>query len=381
MAQELRKFVAPEFVFGAGARRLAARYARNLGARRPLLVTDPGVRAAGWADSVLGLLREEGLEVIVFDGVTENPKDREVERGVDEYITNGCDVVVAVGGGSPLDCAKGIAIVASNGGAIAEYEGVDRVELPCPPLVCVPTTAGTSADVSQFCIITNSQKSYKMAIVSKAVVPDVALVDSETTTTMDAALTSHTGLDALCHAVEALVSNASSPITEMFALDAITKVFRHLRGAREKPQDIVHRDAMMLASLNAGLAFSNASLGAVHALAHALGGLLDLPHGECNAVLLPHVLAYNFGVARQQYGRMAQAIGIEFTEDNLQQVLHNSVSQLCHDLGVDHGLSAMGVRRETIPSIATTAMNDACIVTNPRKPTVGELEAILEQAF
>lgn len=375
---ELRKFVAPEIVFGTGARRLAPIYARNLGARRPLLVTDPGVTASGWVASVQEAFSDQNLDVTTFDRVTPNPTDEQVHDGVKVYLENDCDVVVVVGGGSPMDCAKGIAIVASNRGGIRDYEGADRIPFPGPPLVCVPTTAGTAADVSQFAIITNTSTRCKMAIVSKAAVPDVALVDPEVTTTMNAELTAHTGLDALCHAVEALASNASSPMTDLFALDAMPKIFAHLPDAQRSPLDLAHREPMMLASLHAGLAFSNASLGAVHALAHALGGLLDLPHGACNAILLPHVMRYNLDAAREPYRRIATAIGVNADDPD---ALLNAFFDLAERVGVTGGLSSFGVERAMLGDLSEAAMNDACIVTNPRRPTAAELEEVLAQAL
>ncbi|MBD3166683.1 iron-containing alcohol dehydrogenase, partial [bacterium] len=243
--QELRKFVAPEFVYGFGARSMSAQYAVNMGLKRPLLVTDAGVTDAGWTDDVRRTLEQAGLEVVVFDRVTPNPQGYEVEAGVAVYREETCDGIVAVGGGSPIDCAKGIGIAATNGDAILEYEGIDEVFTPIPPLICTPTTAGTGADLSQFAIIGDTRRKTKIAIVSKAVVPDVALVDPETTFTMDRELTANTGMDALTHALEALVSNASSDITSLHALEACKLVFQHLRTAAKEPEDRTAREGMM----------------------------------------------------------------------------------------------------------------------------------------
>ncbi len=208
---ELRKFVAPELVFGIDARLMAGRYAANLGVRRALLVTDANIIAAGWAADVEQSLFEAGIQVQRFTGVSPNPRDSEVMNGADFYLEHACDAIVAVGGGSVIDCAKGIGIVNSNGKGILDYEGIDRVAVPMPPLICIPTTGGTSADLSQFAIITNSAEQLKIAVISKAVVPDVALVDPVTLTSMDAYLTACTGMDVLSHAIEAYVSNALLP--------------------------------------------------------------------------------------------------------------------------------------------------------------------------
>ncbi|HBD08850.1 MAG TPA: alcohol dehydrogenase, partial [Syntrophobacteraceae bacterium] len=197
---ELRKFVAPEIVFGDGALGLIGQCAANLGARKVLLVTDPGVAAAGWVSPVQKSLREEGISCLLFERVTPNPKDHEVMDGAEVYREENCDVIVVVGGGSPMDCAKAIGVVATNDRHVLEFEGVDEVAVPGPPLICIPTTAGTSADVSQFAIITDTARQVKIAIISKALVPDVALIDPVTTTTMSAQLTAATGMDALVHA-------------------------------------------------------------------------------------------------------------------------------------------------------------------------------------
>ena len=381
---ELRKFVAPEFVFGFDARKLVGRYAKNFGARKVLVVTDPGVKSAGWADDVIGHLRAEGLEYAVYDAVTSNPKVAEVESGADYYRSEGCNVIVAVGGGSPMDCAKGIGIVYSNNKSVLAFEGVDHVEFPSPPLICIPTTAGSSADVSQFAIITDTLKRCKFAIISKMVVPDVALVDPVTTTTMDADLTASTGLDALCHAIEAFVSTAHSPITDLHALQAVALVTSNLARAIREPDNLVLRGRMTLASLEAGLAFSNASLGAVHAMAHSLGGLLDCTHGECNAILLPHVIAFNFEAARDRYLEIGRAMRVETSRaapEKALSAIRAELAGLIRAAGIPFTLGQLGVSRDHIPKLAEGAMSDPCIFTNPRQPSKKEIEAIYEQAF
>nr|HPO49099.1 iron-containing alcohol dehydrogenase [Spirochaetota bacterium] len=204
--ENLRKFVAPEFVFGVGARKLSGRYLDNLGIKKVLIVTDEGVKNAGWLDKITISLEERDIDYVIYDNVSPNPRDYEVADGSEIYLKNKCSGIIAIGGGSPMDAAKGIGIVSSNGGNILDYEGVDEIKTSIPPLVCVPTTSGSSADVSQFAIITDTKRKVKIAIISKAVVPDVSLIDPETATTMDKDLTAATGLDALTHAVEALVS-------------------------------------------------------------------------------------------------------------------------------------------------------------------------------
>ncbi|HLZ18438.1 MAG TPA: alcohol dehydrogenase-like regulatory protein ErcA [Smithellaceae bacterium] len=381
---ELRKFVAPEFVFGTDARFLAGRYAKNLGARKVLVVTDPGVIRAGWTAQVISSLEKENLPYSVFSSISSNPRAQEVMEGAELYRQEGCNVIVATGGGSPMDCAKGIGIVDSNGSSILEFEGVDQVPIPGPPLICIPTTAGSSADVSQFAIINNSEKQVKIAIVSKTVVPDAALIDPVTTLSMDVHLTACTGMDALTHAIEAYVSDASSPITDLHALEAVRLVSSSLLALLSDTGNVALRSNMMLASLHAGLAFSNASLGAVHAMAHALGGLLDLAHGHCNSILLPHVMDYNFDAVAGRYCSVGDAMGLRLegmTSDQKKKAVFGEVKRLQHEAGVDQSLSQIGASRSDISQLAQNAMLDACMVTNPRKPGQKDIEAIYEKAF
>ncbi|KAF0214881.1 MAG: iron-containing alcohol [Geobacteraceae bacterium] len=381
---ELRKFVAPEFIFGIDARKLTSRYAKNFGARKVLVVTDPGVMAAGWTDDVLANLREEGLEYAVFSSVTSNPKADEVKEGTEFYRRENCNVIVAVGGGSPMDCAKGIGIVSTNKRDIIEFEGVDKVDLPIPPLICVPTTAGSSADVSQFAIITDARRRVKIAIVSKMIVPDVALIDPATTSTMPQELTADTAIDALCHAIEAFVSTAHSPITDLFALQAVSLISSNLLPTLDTPDNSNFRGRLMLASLEAGLAFSNTSLGMTHAMAHSLGGMLDSPHGECNAILLPHVIDFNFATVPERYKRIGEAMGLAtmgMSPDEIRSALHSRIKYLREAAGITHTLTQMGVDKSLIPLLAGKAMNDPCIVTNPRQPKKRDIEAIYEKAL
>jgi alcohol dehydrogenase len=383
-ALELRKFVAPEFIYGTGALTQIGRYAKNFGAQKALVVTDNGVAQTVWLDKALESLKTENIPWVVFKDITPNPKDHEVAAGVRSYRDNGCDIIIAVGGGSPMDCAKGIGIAFANEKNVLEFEGVDEVPMPGPPLICVPTTAGTSADVSQFAIINDSTRKVKIAIISKTVVPDVALIDPETTTTMPAELTAATGLDALVHAIEAYVSNASSPVTDLNALAAIPLLTGNIVPAIEHPLDMKYRNNMMLGSLLAGLAFSNASLGLVHAMAHSLGGLLGLPHGMCNALLLNHVVDFNYASAPERYDQIGQAIGIEMngmSAGKRKAALLNTIVALRERTGIRTTIGALGVTREDIPQLALNAFNDPCFATNPRKGSAQEIEKIYEAAL
>jgi alcohol dehydrogenase class IV len=382
--ETLRKFVAPEIVFGAGALALAGRYARNLGARKVFLVSDKGVVEAGWAEAVIGSLEAASLEWTLYAEVSPNPRAEEVMLGADAYAREGCDVIVAVGGGSPMDCAKAIGIVHTNARHVLEFEGVDRVDVPGPPLICIPTTAGTAADVSQFVIISNRFEKRKVAILSKSVVPDVALVDPDTTTTVDAYLTACTGMDAMVHALEALVSTAASDLTDIHAREAIRRIHRYLPDALARPEDGAVRRQIMFGSLAAGLAFSNASLGAVHAMAHSIGGMFDLPHGECNSLLVHHVMRFNWPRAGQRYLELADIFALSPADLTFREACEAMVAALERfkkGLGITATLADRGIGEQDIPQLARMAVNDPCMATNPVAPSIQDIETLYAQAL
>lgn len=381
---DLRKFVSPEIVFGVGARKSVANFARNFGARRVFVVSDPGVQNAGWLADVTESLAEAGLDWVEFTGVSPNPRTHEVMAGAELYREFQCDVIVAVGGGSPMDCAKGIGIVAANNRPIVEFKGVDTIPVAIPPLVFIPTTAGTSADVSQFAILSDPQERMKFAIISKTVVPDVALIDPETATTMSPFLTACTGVDALVHAIEAFVSTGAGPLTDMNALDAIKLINESLPKLIRSPNDIKLREDIMLGSLKAGLAFSNAILGAVHAMSHSLGGYLDLPHGLCNAMLLEHVVAYNYQRAQERFKVIAETMGIDtrgLTANEIKRRLLSDLVRLKTEVGIRQTLSVSGVQKTDIPFLSANAILDPCLITNPRPSNRRDIATVYEEAL
>lgn len=381
---ELRKFVAPEYVFGTDARLMAANYCKQLGGRKVLLATDAGISQTPWLSEVESLLQNQGIDFVVFSDISPNPRDYETMNGVEVYRENNCNLILALGGGSVLDCAKGIGIVATNQKDIKLFEGVDQISRPMPPLICIPTTSGTSADVSQFAIINNFEERYKMAIISKAVVPDVALIDPVVLTSMNNLLSAYTGMDALSHAFEAFVSNASSAFTDLYSLEAIRLLYENLIPSIKDPSNIQLRGKVMLASLYAGLAFSNASLGCVHSLAHSLGGYLDLPHGECNAILLPHVVDFNFDTSTERYKKIAQILNLpvnKATSSETKQILIDYLQQMKKELGIISTLKQKGVGTSDVPILADKAIKDPCNATNPRPPEKDDLEAIYRESI
>ncbi|MBI9064501.1 MAG: iron-containing alcohol dehydrogenase [Marinilabiliaceae bacterium] len=380
---EIRKFVAPEFLFGKDSRLLAGRYFQNYQIRQLLVVTDPVVSSMPWYNAILMELNEAGLEYSVFMDVSPNPLDAEVMQGTEIYRSNNCQGILAIGGGSVIDCAKGIGIVCSNSSHILNFEGVDQIDTPTPPIICIPTTAGASADVSQFAIIRDTQKLKKVAIISKMIVPDLALIDPIVTQTMDPYLTACTGIDALTHAIEAFVSTGHSIITDNRAMNAIDLIVEYLPKVLKDLTDIDARFHMMMGSLEAGLAFSNASLGAVHAMAHSLGGYYNLAHGECNSILLHHTINYNFNAVEERYKKIMPYFSDYITNPtgNLRTDLVNSVHNFTAKQGIKSGFGDKGVSSDLLPHLAKNALNDPCIVTNPRDAVQRDLEVILEESM
>ena len=283
-----------------------------------------------------------------------------------------------------IDAAKGIGIVVSNNANILQFEGTDKIERPMPPLICIPTTAGSAADVSQFAIINDTARRTKIAIISKAIVPDLSIIDPDTLKTLDNYVLACTGIDTLTHAVEAYVSNASSEITDLHALEAIRLVSRYLVPALSDNEDSISRLQLMNACMFAGLAFSNASLGCVHALAHSLGGYLDLPHGECNALLLPEVIRFNYPSCPERYDTIARLLNVDtksVTPLDRCNLLIDRIHALNTEVGIVGKLGQRGLSAEDIPLLVERAINDPCNATNPRTPTSPFLAEILEASI
>lgn len=380
----IRKFVTPEIIFGKDALKLLPQYILNFSGQKIFIVTDPGVIGVGLLSKVTDMLADSGIGFVVYANVQKNPLEAQVMEGARQYLESGCDVIVALGGGSPMDCAKGIGIVSTNNRHVSQFEGIDNVDVPGPPLICLPTTAGSAADVSQFAIINNSEERVKMAIISKSMVPDVALIDPTTTMSMDRYLTACTGVDALSHAIEAYVSLARSPLTDLHALESIRLIHGYLPQVLSDLQNYMMREKLMLASLQAGLAFSNASLGAVHAMAHSLGGFFSHDHGECNAFLLEHVVTSNYPYAKERYNEIGRIFGAatdKGSEDESCAALVNGLRSFRERVGVSGSLAGQGVTLADIPILADKAMNDPCMLTNPRRLTLDETEAIYEAAL
>jgi len=334
----------------------------RLGVRKVMVVTDEGVREALADDAVIRPLKEAGTDALVFDGVEPNPKDRNVEEGASIAREYGAEALVALGGGSPIDCAKAIAVLVSRGGdKIKKYEGKTAVTRPVLPWIAVPTTAGTGSEVTFSSVITDTEAKYKMTVKSPLMAAKVALVDPELTFTVPAFVTASTGVDALTHAIEAYTVTCSEPISDAVALQAISLISRSLRDAVGDGRNAEARDGMMMGSLLAGIAFSHSDVGSVHCMAEALGGIYDLPHGVCNAILLPYVMEYNMEYCLERYARVARAMGVG--EDAASAIA--AVKALCRDVGLP-ALTPLGVREADLDMLAEMSARNISTESNPR---------------
>jgi alcohol dehydrogenase len=379
---DVRKFSIPEILFGQGSLKYAGLCAKRLGAEKVFLVSDPGVEQAGWVERVFSILREECLEWTYFCGISSNPRDYQVSEGVRQYREQGCDVVMAIGGGSPMDAAKGIAMVASNGGQVQDYEGANRIQRPLPPMVFMPSTAGSGADISQFAIITDMGRQVKMSIISRTLVPNISIIDPELLTTKTDVLIISSAIDALAHAVEAYTSSIASTLTETQSLKAIDLIMKYLPIALTE-RSMASLEKLASAGAFAAMAFSNASLGLDHALAHALGGKLDLAHGLIHPVLLPPVMRFNLPACVEKMAAIGEII-LGRPAGSTEATAHQGIECLetfFASLGISTHLQDMVRDPAVLPQICQMAIHDACLVTNPKEATIEEMIEICKASW
>lgn len=373
-------FMPSQNVLGPGALDTAIEQIATLGLKKALIVTDKPLATLGFATDLANRLQAKGISSEIFDEVQPNPTVGNVNAGLARLKALGADCIFSLGGGSSHDCAKGIAILATNGGKIEDYEGLDKSRKPQLPLVAVNTTAGTASEMTRFTIITDEERHVKMAIVDKHVTPTFSINDPKLMENMPASLTAATGMDALTHAIEAYVSTAATPITDACAVKAIELIAKYLPVAVKSPKDAEAREQMAYAQFLAGMAFNNASLGYVHAMAHQLGGFYNLPHGVCNALLLPHVESFNLRAAKTRLDEVG-AILLANNADLKGLSVIDAIKKLADIVGIPKSLRELGVREEDFKTLAENAMKDVCGLTNPVQPTLEEVIAIFKAAF
>ncbi|SMB44231.1 Fe-containing alcohol dehydrogenase [Serratia proteamaculans] len=377
-------FIPSVNMIGSGCLDEAANTMKQQGLRHALIVTDKVLNNIGVVAQVQRLLAAQQIESCVYDGTHPNPTALNVKQGLALLQEHRCDCVVSLGGGSPHDCAKGIALVATNGGEIKDYEGVDRSAKPQLPMIAINTTAGTASEMTRFCIITDEARHIKMTIVDKHVTPILSVNDPHLMAGMPKGLTAATGMDALTHAIEAYVSSAATPITDACALKAVTMIAESLRDAVADGNNMQARENMAYAQFLAGMAFNNASLGYVHAMAHQLGGFYNLPHGVCNAVLLPHVQEFNARVCAPRLKDIAVAMGLDVKHLNDPQgaaACIAAIRLLAKDVGIPAGLLDLKVKEQDFDTLAANTLKDACGFTNPIQATHEQIVAIFRAAM
>jgi alcohol dehydrogenase len=369
-------------VFGAGALARLGELTRELSGRRVLLVTDPGLEGAGHPQRAIQSLRDAGLDVFVFDHVEENPTSHHVEIGERFARERGIDVLVAVGGGSSMDCAKGINFLLTNGGTMADYKGFGKAAKPMLPSVGVPTTAGTGSEAQSYALIADDQTHMKMACGDRKAAFRVAILDPEVTVTQPARLTAVTGIDALAHAIESFVCTVRTPLSQMYAQSAWRLLEPNLEPVLREPGHLEARAAMQLGANFAGTAIENSMLGACHACANPLTAHYGLTHGVAIGVLLPHVIRFNTPAAAPLYAELVHETGL-LNGDGMAagEALSRRIEQLLQVAELPRSLSAVGVSRDILPVLAEEAAQQWTGRFNPRPVSEADLLHIYEAAL
>jgi alcohol dehydrogenase class IV len=371
---------------GGGSLAQLAEVARRVGLRRPLIVTDAFMAKCGLAERVTELLAKGGIESCVFDGTTPDPSTDVVSAALALLRMEGCDSVIGLGGGSPLDAAKAIAVLATNGGTMRDYMGYHRVPGAGLAMVAIPTTAGTGSEVTKVTVITDSSNNEKMMCLDVAFLPTAAIVDFELTFGMPMRLTADTGIDSLTHAIEAYVSRKAHPHTDTLALSAMRLISGHIRTACAEPRNATAREAMMLGAMQAGMAFSNASVCLVHGMSRPIGAMFHVPHGLSNAMLLPAVTRFSLEGATRRYADCVRAMGVALGEKDAVAAkrLVEALARLNRDLEVPSP-SAYGIPRarweEAKPVMARQALASGSPANNPRVPTEEEIRVLYDEVF
>ncbi|GAA0864609.1 iron-containing alcohol dehydrogenase [Paraclostridium tenue] len=371
---------------GPGCLKVIGERAKMLGGKKVLIVTDKFLRTQknGAVEQTIKYLTQEGIEVVIYDGTEPNPKDTNVADGLKIYKDENCDMIVTVGGGSSHDCGKGIGIAATHKGDLYEYAGIETLTNALPPILAVNTTAGTGSEVTRHCVITNTKTKVKYVIVSWRNLPLVSFNDPELMVGKPAGLTAATGMDALTHAVEAYVSKDANPVTDASAIQAIKLIANNLRQAVAMGENLEARTNMAYASLLAGMAFNNANLGYVHAMAHQLGGLYDMPHGVANAMLLPHVCKYNIISNPQKFADIAEFMGENIDGLSVHEAAEKAIDamfRLSKDIGIPTSLKEKGIKEEDFEYMAEMALKDGNAFSNPRKGNKQDIINIFKAAY
>ena len=372
--------------FGAGSRKVIAEEVAKRGYKKALVVTDKDLVKFGVAAQVTDVLKAAGIPFEMFDEVKPNPTVKNVKNGIAAFKAAGADFIVAIGGGSSMDTSKAVGIIINNPefADVTSLEGVANTKKKSVPVIALPTTAGTAAEVTINYVITDEENVKKMVCVDPNDIPTLAIIDPELMLSMPRGLTAATGMDALTHAIEGLITLGAWEMSDMFEIKAIEMIAKWLPKAVENPSDIEARDGMATAQYIAGMAFSNVGLGLVHGMAHPLGVYYDIPHGVANALLLPFVMEYNKEAAKAKYRTIAEAMGVDTSamdDDQAAQAAVDAVKALAVKVRIPQHLSELGVPESGLPTLAQAAFNDVCTPGNPRKAVVEEILEVYKKAF
>ena len=372
--------------FGPGARKQLPAEMERMGARKALVVTDKDLLKFGVADKVLDVLREAGIPFDVFSDLKPNPTVTNVKAGVQAFSASGADILVAIGGGSSMDVAKAIGIITRNPefADVVSLEGVANTKKKSVPIIALPTTAGTAAEVTINYVITDEANQKKMVCVDPNDIPAVALVDAELMYTLPKSLTAATGMDALTHAIEGLITKGAWEMSDMFEIKAIEMINRYLETAVNEPTNEEARNGMAVAQYIAGMAFSNVGLGLVHGMAHPLGAIFDIPHGVANALLLPTVMAFNASAALDKYADIAKAMNVYrpgMSQEEAADAAVRAVRELAVRVGIPQHLSELGIQESDLERLSQAALADVCTPGNPREVTQEQIYELYKQVL
>lgn len=370
-----------KIVYGLGSVKAVGEETAQYGKRAFIVTGKNSTKKSGALDKVIESLKKSNIETFIFDQVESDPSVDTVERGVKEAKDKEIDVIVALGGGSPLDAAKAIGMMITNSGSVTDYE--KKVpEIESIPIIAIPTTAGTGSEVTRFSVITDTERKIKMLIGGDAIIPKVAILDAELTITMPPEITAATGMDALTHAIEAYISKAAQPLSTSQALLAIKNISSNLIKAISNGDDIEAREKMMLGQMQAGLAFSNASVALVHAMSRPLGAFFQVPHGMANAILLPKVMEYNRVAVPEKFKDIAEAMGENISDLSIREASKlavKAIKDLYDETGLPKTLKEVGVTKESIEELAKDAYKSGSTSLNPRKATIEDIISIYKQ--
>ncbi|MGA7671494.1 MAG: iron-containing alcohol dehydrogenase [Nitrolancea sp.] len=384
MFDPFRFRIPSEVQFGNGVARTLGDHVARLGVHAPFIVTDPGVRDAGIVDPLLQTLIDRGITAQIYDQISANPRDHECVAGAEKAREFGADLIVAIGGGSPIDAAKAIAGLVTNGGAVQDWLPPATFDRSPLPLIAIPTTAGTGSEVTRSSVISDEAHHVKVSLRDDQIAPRVALVDPTLTLSLPRSVTAATGMDVLTHAVEAYTCKRATPLSDMCAMTAMHLVRKHLIAAVRDGNDLDAREGMMLASLVAGMAFSNADVGAVHCLAESIGGFYDTPHGVANAVFLPFVFAYNAEADPHRHAAVGAALGVDtsgMSEYEATGEAGAEIKALSATVGIPPFTQFNGVNPDDFDAIAQASVENGSNPSNAREMGKEQYLEILNQAW